>query len=211
MKKMIMISLFILILVTSCKNDTTSPVINPLNTDELIPLKIGNTWDYEYTEYHGSDQMKVKATTSVVSDIQYQGERYFLMQHTEHGTGETMIPKVYYINKSDGHYMILLEDNEEPETIKINYPTFVGDIIHEDENYKFYVEKVDHIYTTPAGKFKCIKYVQILYYDGKELERIINYIAPGIGRVADEIYSTNTLSGIQNLDEQYILQSYQLK
>jgi hypothetical protein len=43
MKKMIMISLLIMIMVVSCKDDPTSPVIKPENTDELIPLKIGNT------------------------------------------------------------------------------------------------------------------------------------------------------------------------
>jgi len=211
MKRIMLISLIIMFMVASCKDDTTSPDINPLNTDELVPLKIGNTWDYEYTDYDGSDQMKVNVTTTVVSDIQYQGERHFLMQHTEHATGESKIPQVYHINKADAYYMILLEDNEEPETVKFNYPTFTGDIIHEDEYYKYYVEKVDHIYTTPAGMFKCIKYVYIWYLNGNEFGRFINYFAPGIGKVATEIYGTTTLSGIHNLEKKYILLSYELK
>jgi hypothetical protein len=211
MKKMMMISLLIMIMVISCKDDPTSPVIKPLNTDELIPLKIGNTWVHEYIGYDGSKEMKIKGTTMVDSEIQYENAKHYLFKFTYQGTGETETPQVYYINKSDAFYMIILEDMEEPEIIRLNYPTFEGDIISEDENGKFFVEKVDEFFTTPAGKFKCIKYINISMYDGEEYSRNISYIAPGIGIIATERYHTNQNSGLQILEEKSILQSYQLK
>ena len=210
MKKMMLISLIILILVTSCKDDTTSPVIKPLNTDELIPLKIGNTWVYEHIIYNGSDQKTIQETITVESEIQYKNEKHFIFKHTDHSTGKIKTPKVYYINKADGHYMIYLELYEDIYTIKLNYPTFEGDIIYEDGINKYYIEKVDTIYTTPAGKFKCIKYVQSVLYDGKDMFTYINYIAPGIGRVVAEVYRTDPKNGIQSINTKSILLSYKL-
>ena len=80
MKRMMLISLFILILVTSCKDDTTSPVIKPLNTDELIPLKIGNTWEYRFTEYdpEGFIIESFQNSIWIVKDSIYHGETVYI-------------------------------------------------------------------------------------------------------------------------------------
>lgn len=188
--KKIMYILVLFILLSACSEDSTSPYIEASNKDELIPLKVGNTWTYKGETYHGMDTVFEKYTITVNEEVIYKNEKHFRLKYNFNDTLNETSPW-YYINKQDGHYIILDSGNNNPQFIKINYPTFKGDILEEDETYKFYVEDMEYIYTTPIGKFKCIKYVHEGFADGYPLHKTIYYYAPGIGQIAVEDYSGN--------------------
>ncbi|PKL85858.1 MAG: hypothetical protein CVV22_04790 [Ignavibacteriae bacterium HGW-Ignavibacteriae-1] len=198
--------------VTSCTDDSTSPIISPHNTDELIPLKIGNTWVHNrtyYDEFLAENSGKV--TSTVVSDEMYNGEKYYRIERLNQKSNQKEISPVYYINKSDGFYSLTFDDNNEPETEFIKYPVTEGEIFFNDEIRKSYAEKVDTIISTSAGKFKCIKYVHIIQLDGKYAYKIVTFYCPGIGLIAGENYTIFHETGDQFLFLKSELVSYSLK
>jgi hypothetical protein len=209
MKKLSLISLISFILVLSCSDDSNSP---NNNADELIPLKIGNTWVHDITYYDdflGENSGKV--TSTIVSEEMHNGEKYYRMEHLNHNDNKKEILPFYLINKSDGFYLISIEDKIEPETDIIKYPVKEGEIIRSDEFSKSYIEKVDTLISTRAGKFKCIKFVDLILFDGQENGQIISYFCPGVGQIAIEDYKINYETGNQYIVFKSELISYILK
>ncbi|PKL85857.1 MAG: hypothetical protein CVV22_04785 [Ignavibacteriae bacterium HGW-Ignavibacteriae-1] len=199
MKKLSLFSLFILILALGCSEDSNSP---NNNSKELMPLKIGNKWVYNYTSFDNFEVKTTKGTLTVVSDEMYNGERYYIIEMSD--GDQAIIPPIYYINKSDGLYMLFFEENQEPETVLIKYPVTEGEIFFNDGFHKSYVEKVDTLISTSAGKFKCIKYVDIIHLNGEQIHKSIKYYCPGIGLIASK-------SGNWSLDDRTELVTYTLK
>ncbi|MCO5252338.1 MAG: hypothetical protein M9949_13100 [Candidatus Kapabacteria bacterium] len=208
MKKLSLFSLFIFVLALSCSEDSNSPNNNP---KELIPLKIGNTWVHNHTYYDEflTDQSG-KLTSTVISDEMYNGEKYYRMEMLRHNSNQKEISQVYYINKSDGFYSLYFI-NSEPQTKFVKYPVFEGEIIHSDKYNKFYVEKVDTLISTSAGKFKCIMYVKIALLDDIERSKVLIYYCPGIGLIAGENIGIDHETGHQFLFFKSELVSYSLK
>lgn len=188
--KNIIYSLAIIFFLASCSEDSTSPFIEANNKDELIPLKVGNTWSYKGEVYHGMDTTFENFTITVQEEVFYNNEKYFKLKYRFNDTLDEISPW-YYKNKADGLYMLLDSGNNNSQFKKINYPTFKGDILEQDEIWKFYVEDMEYIYTTPIGKFKCIKYVHEGFADGYPLHKICYFYSPGIGQIAVEDYSGN--------------------
>ncbi|MBE2188675.1 MAG: hypothetical protein KGZ71_08475 [Desulfobulbaceae bacterium] len=210
MKRFILVMCTFCFILIACEKGTTPQIID---TSVLIPLKLGNSWVYKEIDYWNPVATTSQFSLTVDSAVQFQGETHYKMRITDIQTDETMIIDAYFINKADGHHFIYIPEDGEPDVTLFKYPTFDGEIISEDEYFKFYVESVNAEYTTPAGKFKCIKYVSIVTIDGKEYEKTINYIAPGIGRIADETYdkSPNLEDAPWNLTSISTLMSYKLK
>jgi hypothetical protein len=167
-----------------------------------MPLKIGNKWVYNYTSFDNFEVKTTKGTLTVVSDEMYNGERYYIIEMSD--GDQAIIPPIYYINKSDGLYMLFFEENQEPETVLIKYPVTEGEIFFNDGFHKSYVEKVDTLISTSAGKFKCIKYVDIIHLNGEQIHKSIKYYCPGIGLIASK-------SGNWSLDDRTELVTYTLK
>lgn len=209
--KNIILVISIIFLFSACWEDSTSPYIEASNKDVLIPLKVGNTWTYNYEIDDGVLNQKTSMTTEVISEFIYNGEKHYRMQHINNSTNQVLSNKFYMINKPDGYYMINDSGRTEPEIIKLNYPTFKGEVIVEEEYYKLYVEDTEYIYTTPMGKFKCIKYVVLHRYGDVIDAKAENYYAPGIGEVASEYYRNKNNSGVLTLSNKMVLTSYSLK
>jgi hypothetical protein len=174
-----------------------------------MPLKIGNSWVYNYTSFDNFEVKTTKGTLTVVSDEMYNGERYYRIEISD--GNQAIIPPIYYINKSDGLYMLFFEDNQEPGSVFIKYPVTEGEIFFNDEFRKSYVEKVDTLISTKAGKFKCIMYVKIIKKGGKNIDKSIMYYCPGIGQIAGEMIWINEETGTQYLYLKSELESYILK
>jgi len=212
MKKLHLFFWFIFMIAISCSEDSNSPIISPNNTDELIPLKIGNTWVHNktyYDEFLAENSGKV--TSTVISDEMYNGEKYYRMEMLRPNSSQKEISPVYYINKSDGFYSLSFDENNEPETEFIKYPVSEGEIFFNDEIRKSYAEKVDTLISTRAGKFKCIKYVHIIQLDGKYSSKVLTFYCPGIGLIGIEYYTMYHETGNQVLFYTSELVSYKLK
>ncbi|PKL85856.1 MAG: hypothetical protein CVV22_04780 [Ignavibacteriae bacterium HGW-Ignavibacteriae-1] len=185
MKKLSLFSLFIFVLALGCSDDSNSP---NNNSKELMPLKIGNSWVYNYTYYDGFAEHSGKVTSTVISDEMYNGEKYYRIETLNHINNQKKISPIYSINKTDGLYMLYFEDNDELHTDFLKYPVSEGEIFQSNESSKLYVEKVDTLISTSAGKFNCIKYIKKIIFDGKEIDISIMYYCPGIGRIAGEYF-----------------------
>jgi hypothetical protein len=143
--------LFILtsLLIYSCSEST-----EPDNTiNQLIPLKIGNTWNYSRTVYDSSGF--VLYNWNINSSIQ----RDTIINYTN-WYGFTDAPgSVYFTNKSDGYWALqTIVPNYFPNDtsyILYKYPTEVGDIYGSPESPKEVVA-VDETLTVQAGNFKVI-------------------------------------------------------
>ena len=205
-------NLFALILLTifvySCSDNGT----NPTDTSVLMPLKIGNTWEYVgfYPGETGTETTNYSMT--VDSEIEFMGETHYQLKYFSLETKESFISPAYFINTSYG-YEIISKDDVDGTIYKtrFKYPAVKGDTISIDDSSIFFVESIDTLITTPAGKFKCIKYVDIINLDGIELGRVYNYFAPGIGLVLSENYDTNYRGELSSPTMKSELKSYKLK
>lgn len=210
MNKLTLFSMIIFLLVTSCSEDQTSP---NNNANELLPLKIGNAWVRNITYYDEFlAENSGKVTYTVVSDEMYNGEKYYRMEMFNHKSNQKKILPHYLINKSDGIYSLTFDENNEPQAEFLKYPVSEGEVFNSNESRQFYVEKVDTLITTSAGKFKCIMYVYThTLSNGKDIEKTITYYCPGVGLIAVENYILYQESGNQALFIKSELVSYKLK
>jgi len=180
-----LIIVIIVLYCISCKKNT-SP-ISPENIyTEIVPLKIGNTWLYEFTVYdslmNATSSSQLEATIccdTLVNEIYY----YTFDKESD----------LWYFNNNSGLWTIrnsVLNDFTAP-SLHYKYPCKVGD----KYSYFFEVASVDTSILVPAGKFKCIFY----YSD------IVEYfVSPGIGTIKSSSYIKN------DRNEYYELLRYEL-
>jgi hypothetical protein len=171
--------LFILaaLLIYSCSESTESD--NSIT--ELIPLKIGNKWNYEYTAYDstGTVNFQGNSTSSVDRDTMINSVSWY-------GYGVDF-SGVWNINKSDGYWVFVKAESNyfmnDSSWIVYKFPTNVGDVYRSQE-YPVEVLSVDEWISVPAGNFKTIHITQ----DFSKLNNSFQissetYICPGIGVV----------------------------
>ncbi len=180
---------------------------NPTNSSVLMPLIEKNTWEYVNYTYDSSTTDTITYSITVDSEIVYKSENYFKLKFVNHTNNDTYIVRTYYKNKSDGLYFF---DDATDEIIKFQYPTYKGQVFFKDESNKSYVDDMDYEVITPIGKFKCIKYVNIKYNHGIEIERCYSYYTPDIGNIAVEHYITDSKNGNSKLVSKTLLTNFTL-
>jgi hypothetical protein len=146
---------------------------------ELIPLNMGNTWNYSRTVYDSSGV--VEYTENINSMIQrdtiFNNNKWY---------GFTDTPSsMYFMNKYDGYWALqTIVPNYFPNDtsfIIYKYPTEVGEIYGDDEAPREVVS-VDELIIVPAGEFKTIHIVT--NYIGSTnylLDSFEIFITPGVG------------------------------
>ena len=179
------ISLLIILIISGCAKEPTSPTIDET---VIMPLKVGNSWTYKYTKFYttGEEGESSQYTISILYDSVYKGERcykpYFISSQND-------TAPIFYLYRNDGLYLLWIEKAE--YILAFKFPVIKGD------KYAFgadtiRVESIDTNYTVPAGTFKCIKYVRESYYENKIHDLLISYYCPGIGEIAAENYITDS-------------------
>jgi len=146
---------------------------------ELIPLKVGNTWNYTRTVYDSVGV--ILYTENIISMVQ----KDTIINHIK-WFGYTDVPaSVYFTNKSNGYWSFqkavpnyFLNDTS---FVVYKYPTQVGDIYGDPETPKEVIS-VDEMITVPAGKFKVIHLITTFIGSTNYLlDSFEIFIAPGIG------------------------------
>jgi hypothetical protein len=146
---------------------------------ELIPLKVGNTWNYTRTVYDSVGV--ILYTENIISEVQKD-----TIINTIKWFGYTDVPaSVYFTNKSNGYWLFqkaipnyFLNDTS---FVVYKYPTQVGDIYGDPET-PMEVLSVDEMITVPAGKFKVIHLITTFIGSSNYLlDSFETFIAPGIG------------------------------
>lgn len=161
----------------SC-SESTEPD-NSIN--ELIPLKIGNTWNYIRTVYDslGSVLYTDNINSSVERDTIINYIKWF---------GLTNAPgSVYFTNKSNGYWALqtiaLPYFPNDTSYIVYKYPTEVGDIYGDPETPREVIS-VDEMITVPAGKFNVIHLITTFIGSSNYLlDSFETFITPGVGIV----------------------------
>lgn len=194
--------------ILSCSEETNNivePIIEVNGATELQPLKIGNEWIY--TSYRIEDQNidTLSFKRYVSEEFKLYGIPHFKMKVVELQNGKTTEMSDLFMSKNG----LKIVDPKDGSYTLLEYPTQKGKIFYDDEEIKFYVEDTEYIYTTYVGKFKCIKYVQTLFYKDNPAIKIFSYYTPGIGMIAEEIYEVNK-ANIANIKYKNMIKSYKL-
>lgn len=206
--KNIIFAIAIIFLLAACSeesNNIVDPIIEVKGATELQPLKVGNEW--VYTTYEIEDQRIDTSSFKryVYNEINEYGIIYYKIKAVDLRTNkETVMP--YRFRNKNGYYFV---DERDGSYLLLEYPTQKGKIFYDDDEVNFYVEDTEYIYTTYVGKFKCIKYVQTLFYKDNPAIKIFSYYTPGIGMIAEEVYEVNK-ANVANIKYKNMIKSYKI-
>jgi hypothetical protein len=188
----------------SC-SESTAPDSSIL---ELVPLDVGNEWEYEITRYDstGNINFQNNYTSKIFKDTVINGIRWYCD-----------IPyyiRNWYTNKSDGYWIFFKAGShgvlQDTSLLLYKYPTYVGEI-YGNPNYPFEVVSVDVEVIVPAGKFRTIHFSQVLSSSNSPLVTSHEtYICPGIGFIKSEDIWVK-MDGTKTVTSKSELVSFELK
>ena len=205
--------LFILtacLFILSCSDDSSTAPAKE-EKKEIMPLTVGNEWEYgidfyKKGKYGNSSTLILK----VMNMKEIEGDSIYEMLLSEISGGSRSYSLLL---EEDGLYNCTKSGSK--NYMEVKYPVAKGDtyIQHDDGGaHKFIVESLYEEIETEAGTFTTIKYVNSAsaneetgtgYYD-------VFYYCPGVGMVKNEEYMI--LSGGEELFRDVItLKSYKLK
>lgn len=142
------IGIISILILTTCSSKVTSPEEN--KSSSIIPLKLGNTWEYYVTYF---DSVGIMYEAKHVS--QFVNGKINILDLTWYCYNS--YKNYWYTNKSDGYWLYYKSTNgaEDQSMLIYKYPTIVGEKYADID-----VISVDEEIQVPAGKFKCIHLLQ---------------------------------------------------
>ena len=167
------------ILVSNCTDGT----IDPSNSDDVIlPLALGNTWEYKCYQYPVSNPdsitQSITLLTIVDSAYTFNGKKWYGLKTYNPDRPEAWM---YIIVRNVSEGLRFLDNPYNfAEILYYKYPTAVSESIIWD-NYKTdridttVTKSISSEVTVPAGKFSCIHYQR----NGEDDE----YYCPNIGQI----------------------------
>ena len=165
----LLLSLFI-----SC-SDNVSPIEN--DELEIIPLKLGNEWEYEQTTFDSTGKIVIidYDIQSVLKDTIISNIKWYQYNNSNFG---------WYTNKEDGYWIYKLADTSLIADRDTTHLVFKQNYDNVAEYNGFEIVSVDTIIVVPAGNFNCIH----LSYKWNDSNNYLLYsyeifLSPGIGRV----------------------------
>ena len=175
--KSVLYSLIIVIgfLFSNCSEPTEPDVLS----NDLIPLKISNSWNYKQTVYDSSGVIvRVENQSStIIKDTTILSQLWYSFSDVPDG--------IWFTNKTDGYWAFVKANTgstlNDTSLLVYKYPTKVGDI-YGDADSPNEVVSIDEEITVPAGKFKVIHI--ITHYQSSQtylLDSFEMFIAPQIG------------------------------
>ncbi len=204
MKKNIisLIAFFGLLIIISCSDNSTKSKDGPIQSKDLIPLKIGNYWKYKIRTFDkdsnqirfDNDELVIEQEIEVFGDTTIDGEKFYGMDHwIDRGKYQ------YFANKDDGVYGF--QDNFELGVDSISlyykYPAFVSDKYNVNGGL-IEIISTNEAVKVPVGEFNCIVYK----ITDKKGIIVKFYISPGTGYV--KIYFNGTALEGRDLDNIFI-------
>jgi hypothetical protein len=180
-KKIFLSTLLILsIAVASCRRDDSA--VNTTESNQIVPLKIGNQWVYENVYYDtlGRQTREVIDTVTIAKDTTIAGEKWF-----------RLVGSVGYsfdvTNRTNGYsyyFSGAILQYKYPVALNERYQTFVA-----TPNDTMLVSSLNAATTTPAGTFTAYKYDR--YVPGRATVRQTSWVTPNQGIIKEELYAPN--------------------
>jgi hypothetical protein len=164
-------------LFSNCSESTEPDVLS----NDLIPLKISNSWNYEQTVYDSSGVISSvgNKSSTIIKDTTILSQLWYSFSDVPDG--------IWFTNKTDGYWAFVKADTisiiNDTSLMVYKYPTKVGDI-YGDANSPSEVVSIDEVISVPAGIFKVIHI--ITHYPSSQnylLDSFEIFIAPKIGKI----------------------------
>lgn len=184
-------------------------VNEPGYSGNIIPIKVGNNWDYRLIQYKYDevDSSIIYLDTSIVhmnvvkADTLGSFAGHYIENYLVYLGWD--VSAVVFANKEDGLYIArrfgVFYPPPPPKIEKaLSYPTFIGDTTHFDY-YIIRTSSLDEILSLSSGTFKCIVYE--VFSENVLVGKL--WMSPNVG-----IIKYWQLFGVVNLN--YELQSFQL-
>ena len=194
----------IAILISNC-SDSTEP---GNSATELIPLKVGNSWNYKLTSYDSSGSISYieNQNSTIIKDTSISNYTWYAYNDVPNG--------IWFTNKSDGYWAFIKANTglitNDTSIFVYKYPTEVGDI-YGDPNSPMEVVAIDEEIIVGARVFQTIHIIST-YTDTTHylLDSFELFIAPQVG-----IIKTMQIGRKPNGDKFIVfkreLESYKLK
>jgi len=194
MKKLYLLLAIACLVPWGCSKDSPTKTENNGNgsSSVLLPLKVGNFWEYETDGPFGQ---RYRYKWNVIRQISIASEQAFVVA----GAGPDT---AYLVNKELGVY--IYSRNRRKFELLWKYPakvseTFVSNVDRQDYLYNTTTKSTDASVSVPAGVFKeCVMYEQFFQLTNHtETSRV--YVKPGIGFVKEEYIYSNDSPNITEL------------
>jgi hypothetical protein len=165
----------IAILISNC-SDSTEP---ENSAAELIPLKVGNSWNYKLTSYDSSGSISYieNQNSKIIKDTNISNHTWYAYNDAPDG--------IWYTNKSDGYWAFIKSNTgaivNDTSVIVFKYPTQVGDI-YSNSYMSMEVIAINEELIVSAGVFRTI-HIKSVYEDTTNylLDSFEWFIAPQVG------------------------------
>lgn len=192
-------------LLFSCSNSTSPENVAP---DEVIPLTMGNSWSYTYTNYdeNGDETSSFPRESTIDKDTTISDLTCYA--YSNHHSA-------WYTNLDDGYssYSLNASSENEATMLMFKYPATKGDI-YGDSEYRVEVISINEKITVTAGTFNVLHYSTTIsddsYMNDYEIVSLESFISPGIGLV-NRMFIAKDSNGEEFIINSEELDSYSLK
>lgn len=177
-----------------------------LNANRLMPLRLGNLWEYEVSNAAGAST----ETWKVTGRVEVDGAKAYLLEIQQQGGTPVW---EFWANNDSG--VNVHNDSYRGLSMLWKYPTAVGDSFYSNrrQSYSAETKSTQVTVTVPAGKFEeCIQYEMSYGFfsnTGYHLIKLSVIVKPGVGMVYSQSkHSSN--QGPANMLEAYSLIRYEI-
>ncbi len=208
--------------------DVIKPVVDdpnaiiPLEKNDYFPLKVGNLWQYQYTEYYSGGSKHISTAYNKITNdaiLTYKGRKYQCVQfnNSQWGYYWSNGKEVSFFNdfgamKYAAKQVLLRQPIQMNDSLQMEFAAIYMNSLVKDMKFAKCVTTNGSI-TTPAGTFQnCI----VLRYEDPILSDAISsginyvYYARGVGQVAMLVKGESKINGVktERLFDEYLLTSY---
>lgn len=203
-------SLTFAIFLFSC-NGNDNPLVVVEKKKEIIPLNVGNTWEYTITLYDSTGNVKNTSIEyrQIISDTLVEGERWYKANFLGY----------YIANRSDGvwqrnlRFPYIGESQELSDPfLRIPFPLELNESITiRSQTYTLLSNDIK--VTVPAGTFTCYLYRLNLPPSVGGVSEYFLYYSPGVGLIKerwDIDYEPSPYAIISYYAGEWVLRKFQL-
>jgi hypothetical protein len=198
-----------------------------LEQNAYFPLKVGNTWKYQLTEYYSGGSKYVSTGYNKITNdatLTYKGRTYQCVQFDVSPNNNSQY--VYFWSNSKealrfndfgamrytAKQIVVRQPIQAGDSVQMEFAAIYANSLVKDSQFAKCVTTNGSI-VTPAGTFQnciVIRYIDPILSDAISGGINYDYYAKGVGRVAILVKSQSTLNGVptERLLDEYLLTSY---